>query len=83
MRENKAKILSAKQTLIKEAKNKKLLVICYAFALYKLIKLQITNTKVISLAQALNIIKNKLVHLHSLVLGHVTLCHVTALVQIG
>jgi hypothetical protein len=83
MRENKVKILSAKQTLIKEAKNKFFLVICYAFALYKLIKLQITNTKVISLAQALNIIKNKLVHLHSLVLGHVTLCHVTALVQIG
>jgi predicted short-subunit dehydrogenase-like oxidoreductase (DUF2520 family) len=58
MQENKAKISSAKQTLIKEAKNKELLVTRYAFALYKLIKLQIANIKVTSLAQALNVIKN-------------------------
>jgi hypothetical protein len=49
MQENKAKISSAKQTLAKEAKNKGLLVSCYIFALYKLIKLQIANIKVISL----------------------------------
>jgi len=60
MQENKAEISSAKQTLAKEAKNKKLLVACYIFALYKLIKLQIANIKVISLVQALNIIKNLL-----------------------
>jgi hypothetical protein len=30
----------------------------YAFALYKLIKLQIAGIKVTSLAQALNIVKN-------------------------
>jgi len=58
MQENKAKILSAKQTLAKEAKNEELLVACRAFAPYKLTKLQIANTKVISLAQALNVIKN-------------------------
>jgi hypothetical protein len=58
MQENKAEISSAKQTLAKEAKNEELLVACYAFAPYKLIKLQIANIKVISLAQALNIIKN-------------------------
>jgi hypothetical protein len=50
MQKNKAKILSAKQTLAKEAKNKNFLVTCYTFALYKLIKLQIANIKVISLA---------------------------------
>ena len=50
MQENKAKISSAKQTPIKEAKNKELLVVCRAFALYKLIKLQIANIKVTSLA---------------------------------
>jgi hypothetical protein len=33
MQENKAEILSAKQTLAKEAKNKELLVTRYAFAL--------------------------------------------------
>jgi hypothetical protein len=58
MQENKAKISSVKQTLIKEAKNKELLVICYAFAPYKLIKLQIASIKVTSLTQALNVIKN-------------------------
>ena len=58
MQENKAEISSAKQTLIKEAKNEKLLVARYAFAPYKLIKLQIANIKVTSLAQALNVIKN-------------------------
>jgi hypothetical protein len=58
MQENEAEISSAKQTLIKEAKNEKLLVARYAFALYKLIKLQIASIKVTSLAQALNIIKN-------------------------
>jgi len=60
MQENKAKISSAKQIPAKKAKNKELLVACYAFALYKLIKLQIANTKVISLAQALNVIKSLL-----------------------
>ena len=50
MQENKAEISSVKQTLAKEAKNKELLVACYAFASYKLIKLQIANIKVISLA---------------------------------
>ena len=50
MQENEAEISSIKQTPAKEAKNKELLVICYAFALYKLIKLQIANIKVISLA---------------------------------
>ena len=60
MQENKVKISSAKQTFSKKAKNKKLLVACYIFALYKLIKLQIANIKVISLVQALNIIKNLL-----------------------
>jgi hypothetical protein len=39
MQENKAKILSAKQTPIKEAKNEKLLIARYAFAPYKPIKL--------------------------------------------
>jgi hypothetical protein len=58
MQENKAEISSAKQTPAKKAKNEKLLIACYAFAPYKLIKLQIANIKVISLAQALNIIKN-------------------------
>ena len=58
MQENKAKISSAKQTPIKEAKNKELLVARYAFALYKLTKLQIANIKVTSLAQALDVIKN-------------------------
>jgi hypothetical protein len=58
MQENKAEISSVKQTPAKEAKNKELLVIRCTFALYKLIKLQIASTKVISLAQALNVIKN-------------------------
>ena len=58
MRENKAEISSAKQTPAKKAKNKELLVACYEFAPYKLIKLQIANIKVISLAQALNVIKS-------------------------
>ena len=49
MQKSKAKILSAKQTFIKEAKNKKLLIIYYTFISYKLIKLQIANIKVISL----------------------------------
>jgi hypothetical protein len=39
MQENEAEISSAKQTLAKEAKNKKLLVARYAFAPYKFIKL--------------------------------------------
>jgi len=47
--ENKDKILSVKQTFVKEAKNKKLLFIYYIFASYKLIKLQIINIKVTSL----------------------------------
>jgi hypothetical protein len=50
MQENKAEISSVKQTPVKEAKNKELLI--------KLIKLQITSIKVTSLAQALNVIKN-------------------------
>ena len=58
MQENKAEISSAKQTPTKEAKNEELLVARYAFAPYKLIKLQIANIKVTSLAQALNVIKN-------------------------
>ena len=58
MQENEAEISSAKQTPAKEAKNKELLVTRCAFAPYKLIKLQIANTKVTSLAQALNVIKN-------------------------
>jgi len=58
MQENEAKISSAKQTPAKEAKNEELLVICYAFAPYKPIKLQIAGTEVTSLAQALNVIKN-------------------------
>ena len=58
MQENEAKVSSAKQTLAKEAKNKELLVARYAFAPYKLTKLQIANTEVTSLAQALNVIKN-------------------------
>jgi hypothetical protein len=60
MQENEAKISSVKQTPAKEAKNKELLITCYAFIPYKLIKLQIANIKVISLAQALNVIKNLL-----------------------
>jgi hypothetical protein len=39
MQENKAKTLSEEQIITKEAKNKKLLVICYIFVSYKLIKL--------------------------------------------
>jgi len=39
MQENKAKISSIKQILAKEAKNKEILIICYIFTLYKLIKL--------------------------------------------
>jgi len=58
MQENEAKISSAKQTPIKEAKNEELLVARYAFIPYKLIKLQIANIEVTSLAQALNVIKN-------------------------
>jgi hypothetical protein len=50
MQENKAEISSVKQTPAKEAKNKELLVTRYIFALYKLIKLQIANIKVTSLA---------------------------------
>jgi hypothetical protein len=50
MQENKAEISSVKQTFIKEAKNKELLIACYTFAPYKLIKLQIANIKVTSLA---------------------------------
>jgi hypothetical protein len=50
MQENEAKISSVKQTPTKEAKNKKLLVTRYIFALYKLIKLQIASIKVTSLA---------------------------------
>jgi hypothetical protein len=50
MQENKAEISSAKQTLTKEAKNKELLVMRYTFMPYKLIKLQIANIKVTSLA---------------------------------
>ena len=49
MQENKVKISSAKQTSTKEAKNKELLVMCYAFAPYKPTKLQIASTKVTSL----------------------------------
>jgi hypothetical protein len=60
MQENEAEISSVKQTFTKEAKNKKLLVARYAFAPYKLIKLQIASIKVTSLAQALNIVKNLL-----------------------
>ena len=58
MQENEAEISSAKQTPIKEAKNEELLVARYAFAPYKPTKLQIANTEVTSLAQALNVIKN-------------------------
>jgi hypothetical protein len=58
MQENEAKISSAKQILAKEAKNEELLVARYIFAPYKLIKLQIANIKVTSLAQALNVVKN-------------------------
>ena len=58
IQENKAEISSAKQTPAKEAKNEELLVACRASAPYKLIKLQIAGTKVTSLAQALNVIKN-------------------------
>ena len=61
MQENEAEISSAKQTPAKEAKNKELLVTRCAFAPYKLIKLQIANIKVTSLAQALNVVKNFLV----------------------
>ena len=50
MQENKAEILSAKQILAKEAKNKELLVARYAFTPYKPIKLQIAGIKVTSLA---------------------------------
>ena len=60
MQENEAEILSAKQTPAKEAKNKELLVARYAFAPYKLTKLQIAGTEVTSLAQALNVVKNLL-----------------------
>jgi hypothetical protein len=60
IQENEAEILSVKQTFTKEAKNKELLVACYIFIPYKLIKLQIANIKVTSLAQALNVIKNLL-----------------------
>jgi hypothetical protein len=58
MQENEAEISSAKQTPAKEAKNKELLVTRYAFAPYKLTKLQIAGIKVTSLAQALNVVKN-------------------------
>jgi len=50
IQENKAEISSVKQTPVKEAKNKELLVARYIFALYKLIKLQIAGIKVTSLA---------------------------------
>jgi hypothetical protein len=50
MQENKAEISSVKQTPTKEAKNEELLVTCYAFAPYKLIKLQIAGIEVTSLA---------------------------------
>ena len=58
MQENEAEISSAKQTPAKEAKNKELLVARRAFAPYKPTKLQIANTEVTSLAQALNVVKN-------------------------
>jgi hypothetical protein len=58
MQENKAKKLSKEQTITKEAKNNFFLVAYYAFISYKLIKLQIASIKVISLAQALNIVKS-------------------------
>jgi len=50
MQENKAKMSSNKQTFIKEAKNKNVLVTCYKFIYYKPRKLQITSIKVTSLA---------------------------------
>ena len=50
MQENEAEISSVKQTPTKEAKNEKLLITRRAFAPYKLIKLQIANIKVTSLA---------------------------------
>jgi hypothetical protein len=49
MQKNKAEMSNKELTLIKEAKNKELLIACYKFVLYKLIKLQITSIKVISL----------------------------------
>jgi hypothetical protein len=45
-------------TLIKQIKEEKLLVACYKLIYYKLKKLQIANIEVISLAEALNIIKD-------------------------
>ena len=58
MQENEAEISSAKQTPAKEAENEELLVARCASAPYKPTKLQIAGTEVISLAQALNIVKN-------------------------
>jgi hypothetical protein len=48
-KKNKAEMSNKEFTLIKEAKNKELLITCYKFVPYKLIKLQITSIKVISL----------------------------------
>ena len=50
MQENEAEISSVKQIPVKEAKNEELLVTRYAFAPYKLTRLQIANIKVTSLA---------------------------------
>jgi hypothetical protein len=50
MQENDIKMLNKKFTLIKQTKEKKLLVACYKLVRYKLRKLQIANIEVTSLA---------------------------------
>jgi hypothetical protein len=50
MQENDIKILNREFTLIKQTKEKELLVACYKLVCYKLKKLQIANVEVISLA---------------------------------
>jgi hypothetical protein len=50
MQENNAKMSNKEFTLIKQTKEKELLVTCYKLVYYKLRKLQIAGIEVISLA---------------------------------
>ena len=50
MQENNAEMLNREFTLIKQTKEKELLVACYKLIYYKLRKLQIAGVEVISLA---------------------------------
>ena len=58
MQENNAEMSNRGFTLTERTKEEKLLVACYKLVRYKLRKLQIAGVEVISLAQALNVIKD-------------------------